>query len=128
MRCRAVYPRMEEKRTGMKAPYSPPHLRRLHSKTQPPANESLRPFPYFGYSKMCDRPPREPDIGTYGLGLLAILFSLFIPLSIASVIVTPFIILFEIEPQSTIHCWSVGITAFILTAIFLMILESRRSN
>jgi uncharacterized membrane protein len=77
---------------------------------------------------MCNQPPREPDIGTYGLGLLAILLSMFIPLSIASVIVTPFMIFFEIERQSTIHWWSTGITAFLLTAIFLTILESRRSN
>ncbi|QDS88769.1 hypothetical protein EC9_29630 [Rosistilla ulvae] len=77
---------------------------------------------------MCDRPLREPDSGNYGVGLFVILLSLFIPLSIASVIVTPFMILFEIERQSTIHWWSVGITAFILTAIFLMILARRQIN
>ncbi len=77
---------------------------------------------------MCYQPPRKPDIGNYGVALFVILLWLFIPLSIASVIVTPFMILFEIAPQSTMHWWSVGITAFILTAIFLLIPESRERN
>lgn len=63
---------------------------------------------------MNDHPPRRPDAVTYGILGYAILFLWPIPFLLASVIVAPFVLLFGVERESSLHFWMVGIVAFLL--------------
>lgn len=68
---------------------------------------------------MCNRQRREPDGADVGLVLYALMFLIPIVLFIASVIVAPFVFLFGVERESSLHFWLVGIVAFLLVAGYL---------
>lgn len=61
---------------------------------------------------------RKPDEATYGFLAFALMFLWPIPFFVAAVIVAPFIWCFGIEPQSSLHWWSVGILGVAMIAGF----------
>lgn len=68
---------------------------------------------------MNNHPRQGPDAATYGFLAFALLFIWPIPFLIAAAIVAPFVWLFGIEPQSTLHWWAVGIVGCFVIAVFI---------
>lgn len=71
---------------------------------------------YQSEKPMNGHPPRRPDAVTYGVLAYAVLFLWPIPFVIASVIVAPFVLIFDIERLSALHWWMVGIVGVFLIA------------